>query len=115
VSASPRQFQEFVQRSKGEFAFAKSGYVLGDCGWLSDRSLCYLASGRPVIAQETGFSRFFPPGEGLLAFTDEDSAVAAIERMNSDYDAHRRAARAVAERLLRFGQGAGELLAKVMS
>jgi len=113
VSASPAQFQRFVRTSKGEFAFAKSGYVLGDCGWLSDRSLCYLASGRPVIAQETGFSRFVQPGDGLLSFHDEDSAAAAIERMNSGYESHRRAARAVAERYFDSDKVLGELLAKV--
>ena len=67
----------------------------------------------PVIAQETGFSRFIPSGDGLMSFHDEDSAAVAIERMNGDYESHRRAARAVAERYFNSDKVLGELLAKV--
>jgi glycosyltransferase involved in cell wall biosynthesis len=114
VAPSPRKYQTFVQNSKGEFGIAKSGYVHADCGWLSDRSLCYLASGRPVIAQDTGFTRYFPAGEGLLSFRTEADALASIEAMNRDYERHRRAARAVAEMHFDSDRVLNELLAKLM-
>ena len=113
VASSPRKFQQFVQGSKGEFAFAKSGYVHANCGWFSDRSLCYLASGRPVIAQETGMNRFIPVGEGVLGFTTTDDAVNAIDAMNSDYAKHARAARAIAEKYFDSDKVLNEFLAKV--
>jgi hypothetical protein len=94
---SPDRYREFIQGSKAEFGIAKSGYVVSQCGWFSDRSACYLASGRPVIAQQTGFSRFLPTGEGLFAFATVDEVLAAIEELNRDYPRHRRAARATAE------------------
>ena len=98
VAGTPDQYQQFVQRSKGEFGFAKSGYVAARCGWFSDRSACYLASGRPVVAQDTGFSRHLPTGEGLLAFETAEQAAAAVEAVNRDYARHCRAARALAEK-----------------
>jgi hypothetical protein len=97
VAATPGQYQRFVQGSKAEFGVAKSGYVLSRCGWFSDRSVCYLASGRPVIAQETGFSDFLPTGEGLFAFNNEDDVLDAIQELRSDYARHARAARDIAE------------------
>lgn len=97
VAATPQQARAFIQGSKGEFGVAKSGYVASRCGWFSDRSICYLASGRPVIAQDTRFDSFLPVGEGLFSFTDADGALAAIEAINGDYPRHRRAARAIAE------------------
>jgi hypothetical protein len=112
-ASSPRKFQQFVQGSKAEFALAKSGYVHANCGWFSDRSLCYLASGRPVIAQETGMNRFIPVGEGVLGFSTTDEAVTAIDAMNSDYAKHARAARAIAEKYFDSDKVLGELLAKV--
>ena len=66
-------------------------------GWFSDRSACYLASGRPVIAQETGFSTTLPTGEGLFAFETIDDVLASLDLMNSDYQHHARAARGLAE------------------
>jgi hypothetical protein len=97
VSRDPDSYQRFVAGSMAELGVAKSGYVLSRCGWFSDRSACYLASGRPVLAQDTGFPRFLPTGEGLLAFADTDSAVAGIEEIRSGYERHSDAARAVAE------------------
>jgi hypothetical protein len=97
VTQTPAGYQCFVRGSKAEFGIAKSGYVASRCGWFSDRSVCYLASGRPVIAQETGFSRFLPVGSGLFAFDTIDEVLASIEALNGDYDRHARAARAVAE------------------
>jgi glycosyltransferase involved in cell wall biosynthesis len=86
-----------VQRSKGELMIAKGMYVTSRSGWLSDRSICYLASGRPVVAQDTGISELYPVGEGLLAFDDLDGAAAALEEVSSDYARHSLAARALAE------------------
>jgi hypothetical protein len=97
VAGTPDDYQQFIQGSKGEFGVAKSGYVASRCGWFSDRSLCYLASGRPVLAQDTGFGRFLPTGAGLLSFTDIESTLAAIATVNRDYAGHAKAARGIAE------------------
>lgn len=97
VAATPDNYQEFVQGSWAELGVAKSGYVVSRSGWFSDRSACYLACGRPVIAQETGFGRWLPTGEGLLPFETTDDALAAIDQLRGAYDRHARAARAVAE------------------
>jgi hypothetical protein len=97
VAATPHAYRRFIQGSKAELGIAKSGYVHSRSGWFSDRSACYLASGRPVIAQETGFSRELPVGEGLFAFQTMEEILAAIEAMNRDYARHARAARRVAE------------------
>ena len=97
ASATPATYGEFIRGSFAELGVAKSGYVLSRCGWFSDRSVCYLASGRPVLAQETGFSRYLPTGHGLLTFNNVDDAVPAIEEIRGDYARHRRAARELAE------------------
>lgn len=99
VAGDPAAYRTFIQASKAEFGFAKSGYVLSHSGWFSDRSACYLAAGRPVIAQETGFGDHLPLGEGLFAFTTAGDVLAAIDAINSDYARQRAAARALAEDL----------------
>jgi hypothetical protein len=99
VARTPASYQRFIQGSKAEFGIAKSGYVASRCGWFSDRSLCYLASGRPVLAQETGFSSFIPTGEGLFAFSSTEHILAAIEELRANYARHARAARSIAEDL----------------
>jgi hypothetical protein len=100
VAATPERYKRFVAGSKGELALAKAGYVDSRCAWFSDRSACYLAAGRPVVAHDTGFGRFLPAGQGLLAFQTAQGAVTAIEEVCSDYSRHRRAARALAEEYL---------------
>jgi hypothetical protein len=95
-AGSPTRYRRFIQGSKAEFGIAKSGYVVSQSGWFSDRSVCYLASGRPVLAQETGFSRFLPVGAGLFSFSAIDDVLSAIQEMNRDYPRHRRAARELA-------------------
>ena len=97
VAGTPDDYRRFIRESKGEFGIAKSGYVKSRCGWFSDRSVCYLASGRPVIAQETGFTRWLPTGEGVFAFQTMEDAINAIDSLNCDYRHHARAARRVAE------------------
>jgi hypothetical protein len=83
--------------SRGEFTVAKDQNVRLRSGWFSDRSACYLAAGRPVITQDTGFGKFLPTGEGLFAFTNMEEILAALDRINSDEARHSRAARAIAE------------------
>ena len=97
VAGSPGAYRNFIQASKAEFGIAKSGYVASHCGWFSDRSACYLASGRPVIAQDTGFSRYLPTGEGLFAFTTSEEVVQAAEEVRTDYNKHASQARSLAE------------------
>lgn len=97
VAGTPARYRDFVGSSKAELCVAKSGYVSSRCGWFSDRSACYLASGRPVVAQDTGFGRLLPTGEGLLAFGDVASAAAAVEEVEASTPRHRLAAREIAE------------------
>jgi hypothetical protein len=96
VAGTPAAYREFIRGSKAELGVAKSGYVISRCGWFSDRSACYLASGRPVLAQETGFNQALPTGEGLLVFRDMEEAVAGIESLRANYRRHAARARAVA-------------------
>jgi hypothetical protein len=97
VAHTPAAYRRFIQRSRAEVGIAKSGYVAAQCGWFSDRSVCYLASGRPVVAQDTGFGPYLPTGAGLLAFSTAEQASAAIEEVAGDYARHARASRAIAE------------------
>lgn len=97
VTRDLRVYQDYVQSSAGEFSVAKHGYVALRTGWFSERSANYLASGRPVVTQDTGFSELLPVGEGLLAFDDPDSAADAVERVRLDPALHRRRARELAE------------------
>ena len=97
AAGDPWAYRDYVQRSKAELMVAKGMYVKSRSGWFSDRSICYLASGRPVVAQETGFSELYPAGAGLLAFDDLDGAVAARRGGRGRLRAPRRAARAIAE------------------
>lgn len=93
-----QRYRDYIAASRGEFCVAKNGYVRSRCGWFSDRSAMYLALGRPVILQETGWSDFYPHGEGLLSFHDQESARAALETVAKDPVRHARAAREIAEK-----------------
>jgi hypothetical protein len=97
AAGTPSRYRAFIQGSWAEFGIAKSGYVVSECGWFSDRSACYLASGRPVIAQDTGFDRFLPTGAGLFAFRADEDVLDAIEELRQNYEDHALAARALAE------------------
>jgi hypothetical protein len=96
VADTPERYRDFITASKAEFGIAKSGYVESRCGWFSDRSACYLASGRPVLAQDTGFGAFLPCGTGLFSFRTAADVLSAIDAINCDYQRHARAARAIA-------------------
>lgn len=97
VSRTPMCYQEFIYGSRGEFGVAKQGYIAMSSGWFSDRSACYLASGRPALLQDTGLRDWLPVGEGVLTFRDTAEALAGIEIINSNYEHHRTAARQIAE------------------
>jgi hypothetical protein len=113
VAATPARYRDFVAGSKAEIGIAKSGYVASSCGWFSDRSACYLASGRPVLAQDTGFGQILPTGQGLLAFSDAAQAAAAVEEVETHLARHRLAARAIAEEHLDARRVLGGLLERL--
>ncbi|HEY7292323.1 MAG TPA: glycosyltransferase [Vicinamibacterales bacterium] len=96
VSRTPDEYRDFIHGSKAEFGVAKHTYVSTRSGWFSDRTACYLASGRPALVQDTGWSAHLPAGEGLLSFSSIDEAVAGIDRINADYAAHARRAQEIA-------------------
>jgi hypothetical protein len=96
VSSTFDSYLKYLQGSCGEFSAAKNAYVKSRCGWVSDRTVCYLAAGRPAIVQETGISDFLPTGEGLITFATEDEAVVAIESVRRNHRAHRDTARQLA-------------------
>src|SRR4051794_32011112 len=95
-SRTPTAYREFVQASRAEFGVAKHTYVATRSGWFSDRTECYLASGRPALVQDTGWTAHLPSGEGVLAFSDVDEALAGIDRINAQYDLHARRAAEIA-------------------
>jgi hypothetical protein len=90
-------YRRYIQSAMAEWSVAKQGYVTSRSGWFSCRSACYLAAGRPVVVQDTGFSDILPTGEGLMAFTSLDEAVAGIHEVLERYDRHARIAREIAE------------------
>jgi len=90
-------YPEFIRESRAEFTVAKDQNVRLRSGWFSDRDACYLASGKPVVAQDTGFSNVLPTGRGLFAFSGQEEALQAIEAVNADYPAQCLAARRLAE------------------
>jgi hypothetical protein len=90
-------YPDYIRRSRAEFTVAKDMNVRLRSGWFSERDACYLASGKPVVAQDTGYGSVYPCGEGLFAFTTCGEALEAIEAINADYERHCRAARTLAE------------------
>jgi hypothetical protein len=100
-TTDPWPYREYVRCSTAEFTVAKDQNVRLRSGWFSERSACYLAAGRPVIAQDTAFGKFLPTGEGLFAFNTLDEILAAFEAVCSDYQRHSRAARGIAEECFR--------------
>jgi hypothetical protein len=97
AAGDPWRYRDYIRASAAELMIAKGMYVQSRSGWFSDRSICYLASGKPVIAQDTGFSDTLPTGEGLLAFTTLEQAVDAAHAVGRDRARHAAAARRIAE------------------
>jgi hypothetical protein len=97
VTGTLEAYRDFIAGSYADLGIAKHAYVASGSGWFSDRSTCYLGSGRPVLHQETGFSEWLPTGEGVFAFSTADEVVEALEQIDRDYEHHARAARAIAE------------------
>ncbi len=95
-SSDPWKYRAYITGSSAEFTVAKNMYVETWGGWFSDRSICYLASGKPVLAQETGFSRLYPTGKGLLTFRSVEEAVSGVEELSRNYHLHATAARQIA-------------------
>jgi hypothetical protein len=96
VSRDADAYKRYIQQSRGEFTVARDQYVRPNTGWFSDRTCCYLAAGRPVITQETGFSKFLAGGKGLFGFRTMDDILQAVDNIESDYAGNCRAAREIA-------------------
>ena len=110
ISRDIDRYRDYIQQSRGEFTVARDQYVRPRTGWFSDRSACYLAAGRPVITQETGFSRFFPTGKGLFGFQTMDDILKAVDAIQSDYEGNCRAARELAAEYFAAEKVVGSLM-----
>jgi hypothetical protein len=97
VSRTPEMYRAYIQRSRGELSCVKPSCVRLQNGWISDRSLCYLATGKPVVMQDTGPSPYLPFGDGILRFSTAEEAADALAAVNADYEHHCRSAREIAE------------------
>jgi hypothetical protein len=97
VSATPWDYQRYIQASRGEFSCAKPSFVRWQNAWVSDRTICYLSSGKPAIVEHTGPSQFLPDASGLLRFKNPEEAITMLSDVEANYDRHALAARALAE------------------
>lgn len=111
ISADIDTYRTFIEGARGELTVAKDIYVRPRSGWFSDRSACFLAAGRPVVTQETGFSERVPSGRGLLSFATPEEAIAALHAVDADYVAHARAAREIAAEYFDAERVIGAMLA----
>jgi glycosyltransferase involved in cell wall biosynthesis len=110
ISADMTSYQQFIAGSCGEFTVAKDIYVRPNSGWFSDRSVCYLAAGRPVVTMRTGFTSYCPVGDGLFDYATHAEALAAIDAIAADYPRHSRAARELAGDCFAAERVVGQLL-----
>ena len=110
-TTDPWPYRDYIIASRGEFTVAKDQNVRLRSGWFSERSACYLAAGRPVITQDTGFGTILPTGQGLFAFTTIRDVLDALDAIATDYGRHCRAARSIAEEYFR----AETVLARLLS
>jgi len=115
ISKTPQTYRHFIQQSRAEFCVPKHGYVAMWSGWVSDRSVCYLASGRPVLMEETGVSERLPTGLGFLTFKDFDEAVVLAAEIQSQYEWHAHAARLTAQKVFSTNNTLPKLLADALS
>jgi hypothetical protein len=113
ASVDPDAFRCYIQTSSAEFSVAQGIYVDTNSGWFSDRTVRYLASGKPTLVEDTGFSRQLPVGEGLVSFRTLEDAVVGAERIARDYERHSRAARALAEEFFDSDRVLGALVEEV--
>jgi hypothetical protein len=114
VAGTPEAYQTYIQSSRGEFSCAKRSCLKFQNAWVSDRTLCYLASGKPVVVQNTGPSSLLPNGEGMFRFSTLKEAARAFSAINNDYETHSRAARQIAESLFDAKQVAGQILSDAL-
>jgi hypothetical protein len=112
ISRDVDSYRRYIQGSRGEFTAARDQYVRPRTGWFSDRSACYLAAGRPVITQDTGFGKFLPTGKGLFGFTTMEDILAAVETIERDYQGSCRAAREIAAEYFEAEKVVGSLMAR---
>jgi hypothetical protein len=110
ISRDINRYRDYIQSSHGEFTVAKDQVVRPRPGWFSDRSASYLAAGRPVITQETGFSKFLPTGKGLFGFLSMEDILAAVDVIESDYAASCKAAREIAQEYFAAEKVLGSLM-----
>ena len=110
VAGTPWDYQRYIQGSFAEFSCAKPSCVRLQGAWISDRTLCYLASGRPAAVQFTGASALLPENGGLLRFASLDAAVAALRAIKKDYEFHAQRARELAERVVNVRSVAQQVL-----
>jgi hypothetical protein len=108
-------YRRYVQTSKAEFSVAKHGYVEGRAGWFSCRSACYLAAGRPVVVEDTGYRFVLPVGEGIVAFSSLEEAADGIRNVEAHYARHARAAREIACEYFHAGRVLGDLVERAMA
>jgi hypothetical protein len=113
LSTEPDPYRDYIGQSRGEFTVAKDQNVRLRSGWFSDRSATYLAAGRPVITQDTGFGNIYPTGRGLFPFTGAKDALRAVEEINSDYEKHRAGAREIAREYFNFDKVLPKVLGEV--
>lgn len=113
MSKSLSSYRSYIEGSRGEFSVAKNVYVATRSGWFSCRSVCYLAAGRPVALQDTGFSELLPTGEGVLAFSDLQGAAAAVAAVEDEYERHCTAAREIARERFDSALVLGEMLERM--
>ncbi|HEY0301597.1 MAG TPA: hypothetical protein VGC36_09705 [Rhizomicrobium sp.] len=113
LSVDAERYRAFIRASRGEFSVAKDLNVRLATGWFSDRSACYLAAGRPVVVQDTGFARMLPTGAGLLSFRTVEQAAEAVGAVTADWDLHAAAARRIAEQHFAAEWVLGDLLNRV--
>jgi hypothetical protein len=115
ITATPWDYQRYIQNSRGEFSCAKPSYSRLQTAWISERTLCYLASAKPALVQHTGPSRFLPDCAGLFRFQDLDGAARYLEMVASDYDRQCKLARALAEEYFGAEQVIGRLLERALA
>lgn len=112
ASGTCEAYRAYIRGARAEFTVARDQYVRPNTGWFSDRSASYLAAGRPVITQETGFSKFLPTGRGLFAFRNQQDVLAAVDAIESDYAGHCRAALEIAREYFAAERVIGDMLAR---